>query len=142
MQEDEAIKRSFEVLGMSPEEIAVDRELEVVAVKAKLLEVSSSYRKACKLEPLEEDKLNFSDRQLEEVNDVIFQAATTATDSDGNIDWRVRSENARYIRDDKKGRKEVAKLLAHNTFNVLQLNESLAGAREKAAKAVREMVEV
>lgn len=126
----EQIKASYEVNDMTPEEIADDQKLDLTAVKIALMNCSSKYRKACGKEDDEEDKLNFSNHQLKEVNQVIFEAATTACHPDGSIDYKTRSQNAQYIRDDKKGRKEPRKIVASNTFNILGLNQKLAELRD------------
>lgn len=139
--EDESIKTAYEEEGMSPSEIAVDRNLNEIAVKAKLMSISVKYRKASNCEPDDVSGLNFSDDQLATVNNIIFETAIAATTPDGQIDWRARLDAAKYIRDDKKGRKEVQKQLNGNTFNILALNETLSNARE-GAKKMRELVDV
>jgi hypothetical protein len=132
--EDQQIRLAYEEEHMSPSSIAEDRGLDELAVKAKLMSISSIYRKDCKLEPTDQDRLNFTDNQLETINQVIFETAISAVDVDGNVDFRTRLDAAKYIRNDKKGRLEAAKMLSGNTFNILSLNESLAQARDGAKK--------
>lgn len=132
---DEQIKSSYEIGKMSPEEIAEDQDLAVVAVKAKLMQVSSKYRSDCKLEPSDQAHLNFTDDQLAQVNDVILTCALAAETPDGAVDYRTRLTAAMYIRDDKKGRKEVQKALNGANFNILNINESLMTARVGAQQA-------
>ena len=129
------IKAAFERNKMTPQEIAEDQGLELSAVKAALIQCSTEYRKLCRGEDEEEeeDGLNFSKDQLRDINKVIFECALEAQDSEGNPDYRVRLAAATYIRDDKKGRKEVNRAVQNNTFNVLQLNETLRALRERKA---------
>lgn len=122
--EAESIKAAFEVSRMTPEQIAADRELDIVAVKAALMQCSSTYRKACGSEPEDEDALNFSDEQLKKVNEEIYMLAVYSSDE------HVKTKNLHYIRDDKKGRKDIKSHLTNNTFNILNFNESLQKARE------------
>jgi hypothetical protein len=117
------IKTAFENEGMSAEEIAECQELDVVAVKACLMSCSSKYRKECGREVEEVDRLNFSDDQLARVNEVIVELALSAEDP------HLRFKAATYIRDDKKGRKEVVRAVQNTTNNVLMLNETLAKMR-------------
>lgn len=124
-----AIKTAYEVEGMSPEEIAQDRGFDVAAVKAGLMQYSSKYQKACGKEEEAEEELNFSNEQLQRVNDVIFELAMGAEDP------HLRFKAATYVRDDKKGRKEVIKNVAGNNFNVLMINQQLARVAELAEVA-------
>ena len=58
----------------------------------------------------------------------------------------MKFKAATYIRDDKKGRKEVVKLMQGNTFNILQFNEAMGKVREMAngakKKVLGNMIEV
>lgn len=138
---DAQIKNAYEVEGLAPSQIAEDLGFEEVAVKAKLAQLSAQYRKDCKMEPAEEDDLNFSKEQLKTINAVIYECATCAELPDGTPDFRTRSANARYIRDDCKGRLEPVKAIANgNTFNILTFNESLQTARQLAEKAKQRMI--
>lgn len=137
---DAQIKAGYETNNMTPVAIAEDLGFSEIAVKAKLMQISSLYRKACGAEPEEEDDLNFSDDQLRKANDIIYQNAVSAELPDGSIDYRTRQRAAEYIRDDKKGRKEVVKHIAGgNTFNILQFNESMQQARVKAAAVQKQL---
>lgn len=122
----EQMRLSYENLGMSPEEISEDRGLDLTAVKAGLMQCSPAYRKACGQEEGEDDTLNFSDDDLRRVNGVIKEIALSSED-DG-----LRLKAAMYIRDDKKGRKEVIKQVGSMQFNILQFNESMRKARAVA----------
>ena len=118
------IKTAFENEGMSPEEIAESQALDLAAVKAGLMQCSAKYRKACGQEELGIDRLNFSDDDLTRVNEVILELALGAEDP------HLRFKAATYVRDDKKGRKEVAKQLGGMNTNIFMLNEQLAKMRE------------
>lgn len=130
----EQIKISYEDLGMSPLEIAEDRQLQPESVKATLMACSVKYRKDCGAIETEksgvvDDGLNFTDEQLQRVNARIFELAV------GSENEVVALKAAMYIRDDKKGRHDAVKALGGMTFNVLQLNQQFkrADAIMKAA---------
>lgn len=125
-----AIKTGYEVNGMTIEEIAEDRDMEIAVVKAALAQSSSKYRKEVGLSSSTIDVgLDFTDDELEAVNREIFKLAMYSEDE------HVKTKNLHYIRDDKKGRKEVVKQVANQTFNLLQFNDSIARVREQAEKA-------
>lgn len=126
---DTQLKTAYEVEGMTPSEIADDMGYAVEAVKAKLMQVSSKYRKACGSEGEKEDKLNFSDEQLAVVNEELFLLATQAESE------KVRANLLKYIRDDKKGRKDVVKGVGNVSFNLLQFNEAIVSSRANAQAA-------
>ena len=130
------IKVSYEVNEMTVEEIAQDQDMEIIAVKAALMNSSPKYRKDCGVESLEENDHNFSNNELDCINKIIVETALCAETPDGSIDWRTRLDAAKYIRDDKKGRKEVVKQLANNTFNLFQFNEQMAKIREMKQKLI------
>ena len=132
------IKTAYELNKMTVEEIAEDQGLEPIAVKSALIQGSSKYRKDCGMESADvEDGLNFTNDELRQVNQVILTVALTAEDMEGNPDWRARLDAAKYIRDDKKGRKEVVRAVAGNTFNILSFNEQLQAARSRADEMKR-----
>lgn len=139
----ETIKTAYEVLELTPEQIAEAQGLELTAVKAALMGASSRYRKdvgAERLQPNEDEKnLDFTDEELKTANEIIVEAAKYATLSDGSIDYRTRAENARYIRDDKKGRKNPAKVFGGPQFNLIQFNESIKAAKELKEKIITEI---
>ena len=121
------IQTAYEQEGLSPEEIADCQGLELTAVKAGLMSVSSVYRKACGQEDEKEETLNFSNDQLKQVNEVIFETALAADDP------YLRFKAATYVRDDKKGRKEVVKNVQNAGINIFMINEKL-----KQIRAVKE----
>ena len=131
---DTQIKQAYEVLEMTPSQISEDQSLDEAAVKAKLMQVSAKYRKACGMEAEDVDELNFNDEQLKEVNKIIYELALSAEDE------HLRAKMATYIRDDKKGRKEVVKQVANHTFNILTFNEMIQQARVQAG-AIRKQIE-
>ena len=120
-----AIKTAYEQENMSPEEISASQELDVVAVKAALCQCSVVYRRACGMEEgsKNEDGLNFSDDELRRVNEVIMDLALSAEDP------HLRFKAATYVRDDKKGRKEVIKNLNNGGFNIITINERIEKIR-------------
>jgi hypothetical protein len=124
------IKLSYEELNMTPQEIAMDRELEIEVVKAALMSCSSRYRKDCGMEAQEKDDLNFSDEQLRRVDERIFQIAI------GSENEAIALKASMYIRDDKKGRRDIVKAMAGVTFNVLQFNEQMKLADKAITKAL------
>lgn len=139
---DERIKTLFEQEGLSPEVIATEERLSPVAVKAKLMQISTVYRKACNAEPLEtEDGLNFTNGELREANELILETMRCAETPDGCIDWKLRSNMATYVRDDKKGRKELKAAMVNNRFNILSINEDIQRASARA-KGIKELVDV
>ena len=122
----EQLKLSYESLGMSPEEIAEDRGLEVASVKAGLMQCSSKYRSACGQENPEEEELNFSNEDLRRVNQTIMELALGAEDDN------IRLKAALYVRDDKKGRRDTVKAVGGMGFNILQFNTFMQKTREVA----------
>ncbi len=119
-----AIRTAYEQEGMTPQEIADCQELDIVAVKAGLMQCSAKYRRDCGKEEEEIDNLNFNNDQLARVNDIIVDPALGAEDE------HLRFKAASYIRDDKKGRRDVVKGMAGNNFNVLFINQQLEKARQ------------
>lgn len=122
------LKVAYEQEGMSIDEIASDLDLEPIAVKSGLMQVSSKYRKEVGAPSNGEENSNdFTDDQLRDINDVIYQIAVSS-ESD-----KVRLAAATYIRDDKKGRKELKRLMGSGgvTINVLEaFNNRLSQVRK------------
>lgn len=133
------IKTAYEVSNLTPEQIieSLGGGLEIAAVKAVLMQHSNKYRIACKNEPEDESIYNFSNEQLKDANVIIHETMMVACNPDGSIDFRTRLDAAKYIRNDKKGRLEPAKVMPVNHTNVLMtINQSILQAREKAAKVI------
>lgn len=124
--EETSIRNAYESEGMSPDQIADCQGLDVIAVKASLMQYSSMYRKACGASESEDDGLNFNEDDLRRMNDVIRDIALSAEDDN------LRFKAATYIRNDKKGRLEPQKQLAGQNFNILMINEKLKGVRAMA----------
>lgn len=127
-----SIVESFETLGMTPDEIATDRGMDIVAVKAALSQSSRKYRAALSgANGAAEEKdptLDFDNDDLRTANEVIRHLAKHGEDE------HLRLKAAMYMRDDKKGRREVVKVVGANQFNIFQFNEQLRAAREGAAR--------
>ena len=115
--------------GKSPEFIAEDLGFPVHAVKAKLMTLSASYRKACGQEAEDIDELNFSREEQLMIKREMFQLAMSTENE------VLKGKLLCEMRDDGKGRKDVVKQVQGGigTMNILQLvNGSLAQAREGA----------
>jgi hypothetical protein len=127
------IVTAFEELGLSPEEIAAEQELDIASVKAILLQNSSVYRKAAN----KSDDLNFSDEELVRANQVIVQLAQYSEDEN------LRAKCAMYIRDDKRGRRDVAKQIAGiGTMHALAFNEQMKKALEAVNRAKAAVIDI
>lgn len=129
-----SLKVAYEEQGMSPETIAEDRDLDIIAVKAGLCQISPKYRKDAAIEGDSEDGLNFTNDELRSVNETILSLAVGAEDE------ATRLRAAIYVRDDKKGRKEIMRAVQQNTFNILDFNSMQKSAREQANR-IRQSVQ-
>lgn len=118
-----AIKVAFEDEDMSPEDIASERELDVTAVKAALMQSSSKYRKLAGRENEQEDVLNFSKEEQLRVKEALLDLALGAEDD------HLRFKALTYCRDDAKGRKDVVKNMGGQNFNILMINEKMKQIR-------------
>lgn len=133
---DAQIKAAFEQNGMTPEQISDEFGFDVIAVKAKLMQISSLYYKqACQETEEKEDGLNFTNEQLRRVNQQIFENAIGATLPDGSPDFKTMQRACEYIRDDKKGRRDAAKHFRDNPINMFQLNQTFQQSRLMAEEA-------
>ena len=115
--------------GLNPEAIAEDLGFPTHAVKAKLMSLSSDYRKACGQEKEEEDELNFSREEQMLIKRELLSLALSTEDE------HLKGKLLLNMRDDGRGRKDVVKQTqqAVGTMNILQLvNSSLSQAREGA----------
>lgn len=121
------IKSAYENEGMTPEQIADDRGLDLSAVKAGLMQCSSQYRKACGKEDENDESHNFTKDELRRVNEVIFDTAVGAEDP------HLRFKAATYVRDDFKGRKEIVRGVAGQNINILTINQRLQQVRNMAS---------
>lgn len=132
---DNTIVTAFEELGMTPEEIALDQDLDISAVKASLMQFSVKYKNLLNGINVKPDDLDFQDQELREANTVILDLMRYSTDD------KLRGKLACYVRDDKKGRLDAKQSLLqdmNNTFNVnvLVFNERLQKAKEARKRAI------
>jgi len=123
----EQIRISYETEGMSLEEIAQDRDLDIVATKAALMQCSPKYRKDCGKEAPDESTLNFSSEQQLQARDVIHEIMVASEDD------HLRFKAAVYLRDDAKGRKDVVRDTKNLTFNLFDFNSKMRELRERKA---------
>ena len=114
--------------GLTPEQIAEDLDFPVYAVKAKLMNLSADYRKACGNEPETQDELNLSREEQTAIKRKLMDTFLSSEDE------HVIVKLGTYLRDDGKGRKDVIKQVGNvGNFNILQLvNTSLAEAKNGA----------
>jgi hypothetical protein len=115
----EKIISLFEVSGMTPEQISETEELSLIAVKAALMQSSSSYRKMVKAG---EPDLDYTSQEQQIAKNIILNLAQFAEDDN------LRLRAATYIRDDAKGRLDVVKAMAGLNVNVNLFQEQLARA--------------
>lgn len=134
---DTSIVTAFEELGMSPEEIAEDQQLDLSAVKASLMQFSIKYKNILMGINGAEDKASydFKEAELKEANNVILDLMRWSEDD------RIRAKLAMYVRDDKLGRLDAKQALLtefNNTLNVnvLVFNERLQKAKEAKKRSI------
>lgn len=109
----------YEQLQMTPEQIAIDENLELLAVKAILMQNSGKYRHDCKVN----HNLEFSDEQHKDAIKTIYRLMMSTEDE--NLKGRL----ACYIRDDKKGRRDnIPNSFRGMNINILSFNEDLRKA--------------
>ena len=113
---------------MTPEEIASEQDLDIVSVKAILMQFSGLYREQCKVK----EDLNFTDEEEVAARGVITNIARYSEDE------RLRLRAAIYIRDDKKGRLDVVRQMNGLNINVIHFNDQMkkAIAAKERAKAI------
>lgn len=120
---------------MTPEEICADRGLDIAAVKAALMQNSREYKVKVRGDGAEDPTLDFSDDDLRAVNEVIRRTALYGEDE------HLKFKAATYIRDDKKGRREVVKAVGGNQFNIFAFNEQLKAVRDGAEKIKQRVID-
>lgn len=123
------LKVAYEQEHMTLEEIAEDQKLDIIAVKSGLMQTSAQYRKDIGSETDDSKALDFTEDQKAIVNAHLFKLATEAESE------KVQAQVCQYLRDDFMGRKDVSRLLKGmgNTFNIVNFNDAIKAAREKAA---------
>ena len=120
---------------MSPEEIAEDRQLDISAVKAALMQSSTLYRRAAGVAGEDDsDGLNFTKDEARRVKEVMLDLAIGAEREE------LRAKMAVIVYDDYKGRRELKQALAGNTFNILAINEGIQRARQLASTKVKQLL--
>lgn len=142
--EQEQIKVSYEGLQMTPEEIANDRNLDVVAVKASLYTVSSLFRKNAENEQQAlavvnstiNPKTGFTGEEVERVRRRILDIAI-GSDNEG-----VALKAAIYINDESHGRHDVVSAVRGLNFNVLDFNSMLRAADDAVNRALGKSINV
>jgi hypothetical protein len=127
------LKQAYEEGGLTPEQIAEHENLDIIAVKAKLMQVSPKYRDDSKGELAKQN--NFDESEQELAKKVIIESMLCAERSDGTVDHKTRLDAAKYIRDDAKGRLDNKGIKAPQ-FNMLQFNQALINTRDKAMQAI------
>lgn len=127
--QDLVVKNAYEQENMTPEQIAHDQGWDIVAVKSKLISVSSKFRKNCGMEEPDKSELNFSHEEQVELKRVIYNLAISSEDE------HLRFKAATYCRDDAMGRKEVVKNIQQSgNFQLNVFNQMLSSVREKASQ--------
>lgn len=102
---------------MTPEEISQEFGYELMAVKAALLQCSAPFRKEAK-----KDAAVFSDEEAEEMKSILLNLARYSDDE--NLQFKA----AKYIRDDHKGRLDIAKTMPGLNISVIAFNEQMKKA--------------
>jgi hypothetical protein len=119
----------YETLGMTPEEIAADASVDVLAVKAILTRHSPMYKQ---LLPKDEKKALFS-------GDLLLAAAETMESLLEEDDPTVKFRAAKFIIDEVKGRNDamLKHMLGNNApqININVINMQLARSRAAIAAA-------
>ena len=126
---------AFEDLGMSPEEIAQseDFNMDLLTVKAILMQFSSLYRKESK----NDAALQFSDGEAEECKDIILNIARYTEDE------HLQFKAASFILNDKKGRLDDGRMLAKMRDNpAILVNIHLTKALQARERTVQKAVEI
>ena len=131
---DQQIIAAYEVNNMTPEQISEDMGFTVEGVKAKLMSISTKYRKSCGMECQDEDEINFSRDEQVRIKNELYNLAM------GTEDEHLKGKLLLQLRDDGKGRKDVVKQMGSTTFNMFQFNDMLQQARN-GANRIRQMVQ-
>lgn len=134
---DTQLKQAYEEGNLTPEEIAQEQGLDLVAVKAKLMQISIKYREDAKGEKAEQN--NFDENEDALAKQVILESMTSAERADGSVDHKTRLAAAIYLRDDKRGRHDK-KLNAPSGFNMIQFNQMITDARSSSERFIQETV--
>lgn len=107
--------------GMSLEDISEQFDLDLLSVKATLLQFSPEYRERSKTEV----DLKFNETEQEEAKEAIVRIMRNSDDD------YLKLRAAKYIRDDAEGRLDnPLKGLKSMNVNIISFNEQLLRARE------------
>ena len=117
--------------GATPNEIAEELGFDVIAVKAKLHQLSKKYRSDVGLvsATIYTSILDYTEEETKQVSKVILELAL------GSEDENIRLKAAMYVRDDKLGRKNIPKqVIAGASNNFMQFNQFIQESREQAKR--------
>lgn len=131
---DAQLLKAYEA-GRTPDEIAEEFGFYTHHVKAKLMQLSTPYRKACGAESVEEDELNFTREEQLSIKRELFQLAMSTEDP------HLKGKLLLNLRDDGKGRKDVVRDMKNNgNINIMQLiNNSISQASQGADSLIASM---
>jgi len=124
---DAQLVKAYEA-GRTPDEIAEEFGFYTHHVKARLMAISTTYRKACGQEPEGEDEVNFSRDEQLTIKRELFQMAMSTEDQ------HLKAKLLLNLRDDGKGRKDIVRDMKNNgNINIMQLiNNSISQASQSA----------
>ena len=123
----------YENLGLTPEQVAAQLDLDLVSVKSVLLQFSGVYKSMYK-EAVKEGQGNkyVTEMELEEMYSIVKQVARY--DESG----ATRAKCAMFVIDDARGRRDKAKderdFLKEKNINVVVFNEKLSQTRQAIAR--------
>lgn len=122
----------YELEGLSPEQIAEAECFELAAVKSVLMQFSRMYKEKMKIGEEE----GFTDAEEKACRQVLAQLAQYSEDD------HIRLRAAMYIRNDKKGRLDIAKAQTGLNLNITMINEGIAQALERANISKSKVIEL
>lgn len=125
------IVHAYENLGLSPEEIARELDLEVPAVKAVLRSHSGSYRLQLK------DHRELFTAEDEELAAGVLRELMVESEEDS-----IRLKSAQYILDVKSGRLSSPAINNNTQVNITVINERMKNAREALRLARAKVINV
>ena len=132
----QAFKTLYEQENMSPDSIAESEGMDVVDVKAALMQVSPKFRKDCGKEADGESKLNFSDYQAERALEKLAYLMEYADDQ------HLQFKAALTVLDEKKGRRDIVKGIQKNGMGsvMVQFNQMFSQVSDAANEAIAKAV--
>lgn len=127
----------YERLGLTIDQLANEHSISLTEVKMMLTQYSSLYRNNCKSVEKKDPNSDFTDDDLEVSNSVIrsiINSDIEDLDPKSRIaSLQLKSKMARYIRDDKKGRLDVAKEIRKIGVDLSTFNKHMQQMRERLA---------